>query len=152
MRVLAAAALDEDALALEFASVVRAGGVAIFPTDTVYGIGCDPENETAVARIFALKGRPRDKPLALHFGERAALVAWLGEDRLARRLAEALLPGPLTLVVRRFSDASLASLRVTAAAAFETNSSTKRSLLERLSHHLCGQSTQPPLRPGTSPS
>jgi L-threonylcarbamoyladenylate synthase len=50
-----------------FAECVRAGGVVVFPADTVYGLACDPENERAVARLYELKGRPPDKPAAVMF-------------------------------------------------------------------------------------
>ena len=45
----------------------RAGGVAVFPADTVYGLACDPENADAVAKLYALKGRPPEKPAAVMF-------------------------------------------------------------------------------------
>lgn len=45
------------------ASIVKEGGVVVFPTDTVYGIGCDPYSDSSVARIFEIKGRQEDKPL-----------------------------------------------------------------------------------------
>ena len=56
---------DADAVAL--GACVAAGGVAIFPADTVYGLACDPENADAVAKLYALKGRPPDKPAAVMF-------------------------------------------------------------------------------------
>ena len=91
------------------AAVVHRGGTVIFPTDTVYGIGCDPMHPNAIDAIFALKGRPRDKPLALHFGSIAELLEYAGGNALALVAAEAFLPGPLTLVVARpaFVDARI---------------------------------------------
>ena len=78
---------------------VRAGEVVGLPTDTVYGIGADPLNEIAVARLFDLKGRPDHKPVGL-------LVASIGQAKmigeiegLAEQLAIAHWPGALTLVV-----------------------------------------------------
>lgn len=83
------------------------GGVALFPADTVYGLCCDPLDAHAVERLFELKGRPRAKPAALaFFALEPALAAlpWLGAR--TRRAFQALLPGPLTLLVpnpeRRF--------------------------------------------------
>jgi L-threonylcarbamoyladenylate synthase len=83
------------------ADVVRSGGLAIFPTDTVYGIGCDPTSERAVERIFAAKRRPGAKPLSLHFASVAEMLSYAPGNVLAVRAAVALLPGPLTLIVAR---------------------------------------------------
>jgi L-threonylcarbamoyladenylate synthase len=83
------------------AEVVFRGGTVIFPTDTVYGIGCDPARPKAVERIFSLKNRPPNKPLALHFGSVAELLEYAPGNRLASLAAQRFLPGPLTIVVRR---------------------------------------------------
>lgn len=91
--------------------VASAGGVLIFPTDTVYGIGCDPTREAAIARIYAAKGRPAHKPLSLHLASVAELLEYAGGNERAVRAARALLPGPLTLIVRR---PAFVSARVTA--------------------------------------
>jgi L-threonylcarbamoyladenylate synthase len=56
---------DEQARAL--GACVAAGGVAVFPADTVYGLACDPENADAVAKLYELKGRPPEKPAAVMF-------------------------------------------------------------------------------------
>src|SRR5262245_9278320 len=60
---------DEQARAL--GACVAAGGVAVFPADTVYGLACDPENADAVSRLYELKGRPPEKPAAVMFFELA---------------------------------------------------------------------------------
>jgi L-threonylcarbamoyladenylate synthase len=81
------------------AAVIRAGGLAAFPTETVYGLGADATNGIAVARIFEVKGRPSFNPLIVHVptaGEAAALGQL---DGTAAKLAAAFWPGPLTLVV-----------------------------------------------------
>jgi L-threonylcarbamoyladenylate synthase len=80
---------------------VQRGGIVIFPTDTVYGIGCDPVRPESVEQIFALKGRPRTKPLALHFGSADELLEYAPGNALAETLAREFLPGPLTVIVRR---------------------------------------------------
>jgi len=85
----------------EARAVIRDGGVVIFPTDTVYGIGCDPTCRPAIERIYASKGRPRDKPLALYFAHVDDLLPYVIGDGRAVALARRLLPGPLTVVVRR---------------------------------------------------
>jgi len=93
----------------EVAAVILGGGVVIFPTDTVYGIGCDPSRLEAVERIFELKDRPRDKPLALHLAGVAEFLEYTADNLRARKLARAFLPGPLTVIVRRptFIDAGV---------------------------------------------
>lgn len=83
-------------------ALLRAGDVVAFPTETVYGLGADAENEAAVARIFELKGRPSSHPLIVHIAAISELPRWAGAiDDRALRLAEACWPGPLTLIVAR---------------------------------------------------
>lgn len=81
------------------ARIVRGGGLVIYPTDTVYGLGCDPFNSSAVHRLLAVKGR-EDKPLPILVGniQNAAALAEL--PTVARRVAERYWPGPLTLVLK----------------------------------------------------
>lgn len=93
--------LRPSAIADAVATVVGRGGVVIFPTDTVYGIGCDPVRAESVERIYALKSRPRSKPLALHFASVVEMLEYAPENALAAALAEAFLPGPLTVIVKR---------------------------------------------------
>jgi L-threonylcarbamoyladenylate synthase len=76
------------------------GGVAVFPADTVYGLGCDPDNEQGVRRVYELKGRPAGRPAAVMFFDRDRAVEALAElSDAERRALEALLPGPVTLVL-----------------------------------------------------
>jgi L-threonylcarbamoyladenylate synthase len=78
------------------------GDVVAFPTETVYGLGADATNPIAVARIFALKGRPAAHPLIVHIADPQALGAWAADvPAPARWLAERFWPGPLTLILRR---------------------------------------------------
>jgi L-threonylcarbamoyladenylate synthase len=93
----------------EVAAVVLGGGLVIFPTDTVYGIGCDPTRPEAIERVFELKDRPRDKPLALHLAGVPEFLEYASDNPRARALARAFLPGPLTVIVRRpgFIDARI---------------------------------------------
>ncbi|MDG5767198.1 L-threonylcarbamoyladenylate synthase [Balneolales bacterium ANBcel1] len=82
-----------------YAELLRKGGVVAFPTETVYGLGADAWNADAIARIFALKGRPPDNPLIVHVGSvemAETLAAGITED--ARLLMEHFWPGPLTLI------------------------------------------------------
>lgn len=82
--------------------VLRAGGLVAFPTETVYGLGADAENEAAVRALFRVKGRPASHPVIVHLAHRSMLPSWSRDlPDAAARLAEAFWPGPLTLVVRR---------------------------------------------------
>lgn len=89
-----------EAVIAEAAAVLRAGGLVAFPTETVYGLGANARCDSAVAAVFAAKGRPGDNPLIVHTAdpEAAADLAAAWPDA-ARRAAEAFWPGPLTLVV-----------------------------------------------------
>lgn len=95
------AAGDHPAL-LRAGAILRGGGLVAFPTETVYGLGADGLNATAVAGIFAAKGRPADNPLILHLASPDALeTVAVDPPRSSRLLAEAFWPGPLTMVLRR---------------------------------------------------
>ncbi len=83
-----------------FDACIAAGGVAVFPADTVYGLACDPDNADAVERLYALKGRPTGKPSAVMFFDAALAVAALPEvGERTRELMARLLPGAVTLVL-----------------------------------------------------
>ncbi len=78
------------------------GEVVAFATETVYGLGADATNPAAVAKIFALKGRPADHPLIVHFADPRQLDRWAVEiPEFARTLAARFWPGPLTLILKR---------------------------------------------------
>jgi L-threonylcarbamoyladenylate synthase len=103
--------VDTDQAAVEAAArCLAAGGLLAFPTETVYGLGADARNGEAVARLYEAKGRPAFNPLICHVRDLAA-AAGLGRfDADAQRLAQALWPGPLTLVVPRRPDCGVAEL------------------------------------------
>ena len=92
-----------DPTALDAAArLLRSGGLVAFPTETVYGLGADATDATALRRIFTAKGRPPDHPLIVHVASTDEAVRWAGAlPAAARRLADAFWPGPLTLVVPR---------------------------------------------------
>ncbi|GIW88724.1 MAG: threonylcarbamoyl-AMP synthase [Isosphaeraceae bacterium] len=92
-----------DAAAIgEAAEVLRRGGLVAFPTETVYGLGADATNPSAVREIFEAKGRPATNPLIVHGADEAA-VRWAVAEwpEWAGRLAAQFWPGPLTLVLPR---------------------------------------------------
>ncbi|WP_421729024.1 L-threonylcarbamoyladenylate synthase [Brevundimonas sp.] len=80
------------------AAALKAGGLILLPTETVYGLGADASNAEAVAAIFEAKGRPRFNPLISHVSDAGAAEAIAVFDPAARALAEAFWPGPLTIV------------------------------------------------------
>jgi L-threonylcarbamoyladenylate synthase len=89
-------------------AALRAGGLAVIPTDTVYGLAADGRSEDAARALYAVKGRDAIQPTALLFPSVDALVEQVPElPPRAVALARALLPGPLTLVLpnpaRRFA-------------------------------------------------
>jgi len=87
-----------DARRLE--QCMAGGGVAVLPTDTVYGVFCDAEDEQAARRLYALKGRPAARPAAVMFFRLEHALATLGELEDVERAALAkLLPGPVTLLL-----------------------------------------------------
>ena len=94
----------------EAARLLRAGGLVAFPTETVYGLGAIATDETAVARIFEAKGRPRFNPLIIHLPSRERVGDAVETTRDAERLADAFWPGALTLVLPRRADAKLSLL------------------------------------------
>jgi L-threonylcarbamoyladenylate synthase len=92
------------------AAALRRGELVAFPTETVYGLGGDATNARAVAAIFEAKGRPRFNPLIVHVPDLTA-AARLGRlTGHGERLAAALWPGPLTLVLERQPDCPIADL------------------------------------------
>lgn len=92
------------------ADLLAAGDLLAFPTETVYGLGARADDDAAVAKIFAAKGRPTDHPLIVHVSDvaqaRRFAAAW---PPLAERLAAAFWPGPLTLIVPRASGMAAAA-------------------------------------------
>ena len=86
------------------AATLAAGNLVAFPTETVYGLGADACNASAVARIYRVKGRPSDHPLIVHISSMQRMGDW-AEDipEFAIKLARDFWPGPMTLVLKRSS-------------------------------------------------
>ena len=83
-------------------AVLEGGGLVGLPTETVYGLAADAGSATAVAKIFAAKGRPVDHPVIVHLADAAQMDDWaIDVPQSARRLAAAFWPGPLTLILKR---------------------------------------------------
>lgn len=90
-----------EAMLRKAADILRAGGLVGFPTETVYGLGGDATNESAVRAIFAAKGRPADNPLIVHVTDAAQLPPLCRLTDTAERLIAAFWPGPLTLLMQK---------------------------------------------------
>jgi L-threonylcarbamoyladenylate synthase len=108
---LATRILPVDARAIsDAAACLAAGGLVAFPTETVYGLGADAANATAVARLYAAKGRPSFNPLIAHVPDLAAARRLAVFDAAAERLAAKFWPGPLTLVLKKRASCPVAEL------------------------------------------
>jgi L-threonylcarbamoyladenylate synthase len=94
--------LPDPATIARAAEVIRSGGLVGMPTETVYGLAANALDPTAIARIYAAKGRPSHNPLIAHVADAKSAQQLAAEwPIMAQALAERFWPGPLTLVVRR---------------------------------------------------
>jgi L-threonylcarbamoyladenylate synthase len=90
-----------DSLAIAAQSLID-GHLVAFPTETVYGLGADATNQSAVARIYEVKGRPADHPLIVHIADLKYLDQWISDiPAYAIALARTFWPGPMTLILKR---------------------------------------------------
>lgn len=94
----------------EAARRLREGGLVAFPTETVYGLGADATHPKAITRLYRAKGRPSFNPLIAHIHDLVAAERIARFNTVARRLAEAFWPGPLTLVLPKTADCAVAAL------------------------------------------
>lgn len=93
---------QDPAAIAEAARVIQSGGLVGFATETVYGLGADASSDSAVAGIFAAKGRPSDHPLIVHVAEPAQVADYaVSVPPFASRLMQAFWPGPLTVILPR---------------------------------------------------
>jgi len=100
---------DEAGVA-KAARCLAEGGLVAFPTETVYGLGADAAQPRAIARLYEAKGRPSFNPLIAHVADLAAAAQIARFDATATVLAEAFWPGPLTLVLPKTADCTVAEL------------------------------------------
>ena len=84
------------------ARALKDGNLVAFPTETVYGLGADAENEKAVSRIYSVKDRPKDHPLIVHISSTKQLGNWARDiPDYATKLANDFWPGPMTLILKK---------------------------------------------------
>ena len=99
-----------DASVQAAAAALQRGQLLGLPTETVYGLAADSDNDAAVAQIFTAKGRPANHPLIVHVADADAITRYAKEVPLfAQQLIDAFWPGPLTLILPRLPDAAKAS-------------------------------------------
>lgn len=79
--------------------ILRRGGLVVFPTETVYGLGADALDADAAKKIYAAKGRPSDNPLIVHIADPADADKYAVVGDAYKRLAKAFMPGPLTVIL-----------------------------------------------------
>ncbi|MEJ2261088.1 MAG: L-threonylcarbamoyladenylate synthase [Nitrosopumilaceae archaeon] len=80
--------------------IISEGGVVVFPTDTVYGIGCDPYNKSSVEKIYQIKKRSKEKPLPILGYSLSTINEIVEFDEESKKIADAFWPGPLTLILK----------------------------------------------------
>ena len=86
----------------KYISLIKAGEVVAFPTETVYGLGADAWNPSAIQKVFEVKGRPSDNPLIVHVSSENQVADFASEiPERAHKLIEAFWPGPLSLVLKK---------------------------------------------------
>lgn len=94
----------------EGAKIINEGGLVVFPTETVYGLGANAFDESAVAKIFKAKGRPQDNPLIVHISslEQVKDIAADIPDKFYE-LANRFMPGPLTIILKKATKCLISS-------------------------------------------
>ncbi|UCH12481.1 MAG: threonylcarbamoyl-AMP synthase [Candidatus Omnitrophota bacterium] len=84
----------------EAAMILQKGGIVAFPTETVYGLAADYNNEDTINRLYDIKKRPKDKPFTIHIAKKEKITEYIDEpDQLTKRLIDKFWPGPLTIIV-----------------------------------------------------
>lgn len=81
--------------------IIAEGGTVAFPTETVYGLGCNAFDGEAAKKVFAAKGRPCDNPLIVHIADKADIEKIAFSTELSKKLADAFMPGPFTMILKK---------------------------------------------------
>ncbi len=82
------------------AQVIKIGGLVVYPTETLYGLGADPFNQQAMQRLYDVKGRDPSKPVSLAFRNVTHAKKFAEFNDVAENLAKKFLPGPLTMILK----------------------------------------------------
>ena len=93
--------------------IINQGGIVVFPTDTVYGIGCDPYNKDSVRKIYEIKSRKISKPfpVLVYSKDIAERIAFF--DEFTKKIVERFWPGPLTIILKLTDENLKESLNIT---------------------------------------
>ncbi|MBU2508762.1 threonylcarbamoyl-AMP synthase [Patescibacteria group bacterium] len=93
-------------------NILKRGGVIAFPTETTYGLGCDPRNKKAVQRLYKIKGRSTEKKFPLVASSRLQVLKMACMNATEQKLAKKHWPGPLTLILSLGSGREYVAIRV----------------------------------------
>lgn len=100
MKVIACNAANPDPTAIsEAAKVIQGGGVVAYPSDSSYGLACDPTNPAAMAKLYELKGRPKEKSVSYNFGSIDEIATWAELSGHQRAILKKNLPGRFTFLL-----------------------------------------------------
>jgi L-threonylcarbamoyladenylate synthase len=91
----------EGIVSIRAAAALRSGGVILYPTDTLYGLGADAFSDTAVDKVYAIKGRDASKAMHAVFSDMNMVAEYAEVNDIGRILADKFLPGPLTIVFKK---------------------------------------------------
>ena len=100
---------SSDSVISYAAQIIKDGGLVVFPTETVYGLGADATNEDAARKIYAAKGRPSDNPLIIHLSAPDEAEKYTYTTDVYYKLAERFMPGPLTVILKARDTVPLAT-------------------------------------------
>ena len=87
--------------------ILEDGGLVIFPTETVYGIGCNATDLKAIKRLYKIKKRPTNNPLICHFSDISYIKKNFKLNKIACQLADKFWPGPLTIILKKKEDSKI---------------------------------------------
>jgi len=90
--------------------IIKSGGIVVFPTDTVYGIGCNPYNKEAIQKIYKIKSREISKSLPILAFSKDVAAKIVEFDKNSEKIAQKIWPGPLTLILKLTDEKLKASL------------------------------------------
>jgi L-threonylcarbamoyladenylate synthase len=93
-------------------SIIKSGGIVVFPTDTVYGIGCDPYNKESIQRIYKIKSRENSKSLPILAFSKDIAAKIVEFDKDSEKIAQKVWPGPVTLILKLTDEKLKTSLNV----------------------------------------